>query len=268
MSIKKVYIGTDMEGVAGVVGFETQAYETGKYFEQGKLLLTGEINAAVEGLLEEGVEDILVMDGHGPGGVHYESLHPAAKLLHGRPLASRKVRDPIVATYDACVMIGQHAMSGVPDGTLNHTQNSRGIEYYKLNGREIGETAQFALYQGTLGLPLIFLSGDEAACREARELISGITTAAVKIGLSRESAISLSIPRSHEAIKENIRRAIRMQNEAPIPPLTWPGPYILEKRHLFSNSVDAYENHAFLHEIVDSKTVRFRSENVNDILYA
>ncbi len=267
-TIKKVFIGTDIEGVAGVVSFDEQADANGKYYEQARKLLTGEINAAVDGLLAEGVEDILVIDGHGPGAVHYETLHPAARLIHGRPLASRKVRDPIASAYDATVLIGQHAMCGVVDGTLNHTQSSRGIEYYKLNGREIGETAQWALYNGALGLPLIFLSGDEAACREARELIPGITTAAVKVGLSRESAISLSIQKSHELIRTSIGEAIRKQREKPIPPLTWPGPYLLEKRGLFTTLAQGYENHPLLHKIIDGKTIQLKSDNIQDIIYA
>lgn len=268
MDIRKVYIGTDLEGVAGVVSFEGQAYSTGKYNEQAKILLTGELNAAVEGLLEEGVEDILVMDGHGDGGVHYETLHPAAKLMHGRPLASRTVRDPIISAYDATVLIGQHAMCGVPDGNLNHTQSSKFIEYYRLNGREIGEAAQWALYYGALDLPLIFLSGDEAACREAKGLIPEITTAAVKIGLSRESAISLSIRSAHDLIRQKIRLSVKRQRETPIAPLSWPGPYVLEKRFLFSNGVDAYSGHHLLHKIIDSKTVQLKSEQIQDIIYA
>ena len=59
MTIKKVIACTDLEGVAGVVSFEQQAFPDGKYYEQAKLLLTAELNAAVEGLLEEGVEEIL-----------------------------------------------------------------------------------------------------------------------------------------------------------------------------------------------------------------
>ena len=34
-------------------------------------------------------------------------------------------------------MIGQHAMAGVLDGNLHHTQNSRAVESYTLNGRPI-----------------------------------------------------------------------------------------------------------------------------------
>ena len=81
-------------------------------------------------------------------------------------------------------MIGQHAMAGTLTGNQNHTQNSRAIDYYRLNGRPIGETAQIALFFGALGLPLIFLSGDADACREAKALVPGIGTVAVKEGVA------------------------------------------------------------------------------------
>ncbi len=97
---------TDMEGVTGVVSFEQQSYADGKYHDQAMFPATAEVNAAIDGLLEAGVEEALVFDGHGPGAIDFESLHPAAKLLHGRPAAPPSVRDPIVGTYDACVMMG------------------------------------------------------------------------------------------------------------------------------------------------------------------
>ena len=50
----KVFMVTDMEGVAGVVSFPKQSFPDGKYFEQAKKLETAEVNAAVDGLsLEE-----------------------------------------------------------------------------------------------------------------------------------------------------------------------------------------------------------------------
>ena len=188
----KVVIGTDVEGVAGVVDFETQASAAGKYYEETKQLLTAEVNAAVDALLEEGIDDIIVNDGHGPGGIHFPSLHPAAKLAHGRPLAPRYLRNEVYREYDVTMMIGQHAMMGVQDANLNHTQQSRIIEWYKLNGQLIGEIAQWSLMMGALGLPMIFLSGDGAACREAENLIPGITTAAVKKGLFDEALMAVA----------------------------------------------------------------------------
>ena len=52
----KVLIGTDIEGVAGVVSFEPQAYPEGKDYAEAMTLLTAEVNAAVEGLLEAGAQ--------------------------------------------------------------------------------------------------------------------------------------------------------------------------------------------------------------------
>ena len=262
----KILMCTDIEGVAGVVSFQDQSYADGKYHDQAKRLATREVNAAVDGLLEAGVEDVLVFDGHGPGGIDFEELHEAAQLLHGRPTAPRSVRDPIVSQYDACVMIGQHAMAGIPTSNQNHTQNSRAIDYYKLNGRLIGEIAQFGLYHGSLGLPLIFLSGEEDACREAEALVPGITTVSVKRGLGRTSAISVSAVEARRRIREGITRAIVQHRDDPLSAMAWEGPYELEKRFFFTHEADAAAAQPGA-ERLDSQTVRFRDDNIRDIIY-
>jgi D-amino peptidase len=258
---------TDLEGVSGVVSFSEQTYPDGKYFEQAKLLLTAEVNAAVDGLLETGVEDILIIDGHGPGAMHFESLHPAAKLLHGRPLAGREAQIAYFKKYDVALMLGQHAMAGIPDAGLNHTQNSRTIEYYQLNGKLIGEIAQFALFVGALEIPLIFLSGDQAASREVKELIPGITTAIVKESLSRTYAISYSQTEAHRRIREGVKLAIQRQQKQPLVPLKWPGPFVLEKKFYFSHEADAFQNNP-RYQPIDARTVRLESEDILSIIYA
>jgi D-amino peptidase len=262
----KVYMSTDLEGVAGVEVFTTQSYPTGKYFEESKHLLTAEVNAAVEGMVEAGVEDILVSDGHGPGAIHFEDLKPPAKLLHGRPCAPRAVLDPIKRTFDVAMIVGQHAMAGVATGTLNHTQSSKAIDYIKLNGKPIGEIAQTALYMGAFGIPLIFLTGDEAACKEAEEFVPGITTVAVKQGVARNAAITLTAIESRRRIKEGSRKAVYRHRESPVAPLEWEGPYVLEKRFFHTDAADAASGQSDA-ERVDGQTVRFRGESIQDIVY-
>lgn len=138
----RIIMMTDIEGVSGVVSFEDQAEADGKYYQQAKSLLTAEVNAAIEGLISEGVDDILVIDGHGVGGIIFEQLHCQAKLLHGKgAFLSSRAKD-MYRKYDAAVMIGQHSMAGSKFGSLSHTQSNDHIEYYKLNGQYIGEIAQ------------------------------------------------------------------------------------------------------------------------------
>ncbi len=262
----KVYMMTDLEGVAGVTTFYKETSPEGPYYELSRKLLTAEINAAIEGLLAEGVEDVLVGDWHGPGAVYFPDLHPRAKLLHGRPMAPWSVLDAELGKYDVCAIVGQHAMAGAQDGNMNHTQNSRTIESYTLNGRPIGEIAQCALYQGAAGQPLIFLSGDEAACREAEALIPGIVTAAVKKGLARNCAISCSAQESARLIREGAAAAIRMQRKQPRAPLQWKPPFVLEKRYFHTDVADQAAAQP-LAERVDALTVRLKSNNIRDIIY-
>ena len=257
---------TDLEGVAGVVSFESQAYADGQYYEAAKKLLTYEINATVDGLLQAGATEIIVIDGHGPGAISFEDLHPEAKLIHGRPLAPQKVRDELYKDADAAIMIGQHSMAGTQNGNMNHTQNSRTVEYYKLNGKMIGEIAQFALYMGALNIPMIFLSGDDAACKEAEELIPGIVTATVKTGLSRNSAMSLSKEKSHELIREKSFEALQNFQKTPLAPLSWQGPFILGKRFFQTDVADSVASQEGVKRI-DSQTVQSKSDNICDIIY-
>lgn len=263
----KVFVLTDIEGVAGVVSFEQYSYPDGKYYEACKKLLTEEVNAAVAGMASSGVDEILVLDGHGPGGITFEDLDPPAQLIHGRPLAPWAVLDEEIKRCDVGIIIGQHAMAGIVDGNLSHTQSSKAIDCYKLNGKPIGEIAQVALYLGALGVPMIFLSGDEAACREAEELIPGITTVSVKKGLARNCAMSLSAATARQRICEGIKLALKRQQKKPLPPLVWKGPFVLEKRYFHTDAADSAAERPGV-ERVDSQTVRLRSKDVKSIIYA
>ncbi len=262
----KIFMMTDLEGVAGVVTFEEHVYTTGKYCENSKKLLTGEVNAAIDGLLDAGVDEIIVWDGHGDGGIVFEEIHPAAKLIHGKVAGLRDKIQDVMKSCDAGVMIGQHAMAGIADGNLNHTQNSRDITEYRLNGKPIGEIAQFALQIGSLGLPLIYISGDTAACREAEELVSGVTTTTVKEGIGRNAAICLSAPVAREKIRTDIVTAIKQYNEKPILPTVWDGPYTMIVTCTNSSAADA---RAFANNRVKINNLSFQmeSDNICDVLY-
>ena len=109
---------------------------------------------------------------------------------------------------------------------------------------------------------MIYLTGDEAACKEAEELIPGITTAAVKQGLGRNCAISLPAVEARRRICEAAKEAIRRQTKTPIAPLVWAGPFVLEKRFFHTDVADRAGG-----ERVDSQTVRYRADDILEIIY-
>jgi len=262
----RVMIMTDLEGASGVVTFADYTGPDSRYYGMAKRLLTGEVNAAVEALTAEGVEDVLVIDGHGCGGIVPEMLRPPARLMHGGASFLTDGAKGLYPTYDAMMMIGQHAMAGTPEGNLCHTQSSTSITYYKLNGQMIGETAQWALFCGHFGVPLIFLSGDHAACAEAEALVPGIVTAAVKRGLARESAISIAPEAAQELIRRQVRQAVRNHRHRPLPPVKMDPPYELEVRFTDAqHATNALAGGRW--EKVDDRTVRRRAQDIVSIIY-
>ena len=188
----KVYIMTDMEGVAGMLNFPNWCLPPergypGRYYDLGRELLTREVNAAVEGLFQGGVDKIIVSDGHGPGGINPMLLDPRAELLRGWPSGWPLELDD---TFDAVAWVGQHAKAGTRYAHLAHTQSLKYIDQ-SINGVSVGEFGQFALCASELGIPAIFGSGDAAFCKEAMALIPGIVTVAVKRGVQPQDGRDL-----------------------------------------------------------------------------
>src|SRR5580700_9100132 len=77
---KTVFLITDAEGVAGVCRQD----QTDPKNSEMRQLLTGEINAAVEGFLSGGADEVVVWDGHdGSQTLSTLTIHPKAKLVMG-----------------------------------------------------------------------------------------------------------------------------------------------------------------------------------------
>ena len=99
----KGYILTDLEGPAMISRF-SQTREDGPQKQAAMKLLTWEINAAVDGILEVDPEaEIVVWDGHGNGGIDVLEFHPEAKLIARGPISPPYYLDE---TYDALFFVG------------------------------------------------------------------------------------------------------------------------------------------------------------------
>lgn len=203
-----VWVCTDMEGLAGVSSWDQCSHpdDNAPEYLHGRAQLTADANAAIAGCFDAGATEVRILDGHGRNqnrGFIEEELDARARRVW---IASR---DPLRwegldASVDAVAMIGQHARVGTIGAFLDHTQSSKVICRYLLNGCEQGEIGQMALYAGALGVPLVYVSGDEAACAEARALFPHVVTTPTKRGL-RWDACELYDP---EAVRRDIRADI------------------------------------------------------------
>lgn len=202
----RIFISCDMEGVAGISDWEQVDRKKFDY-ARGRALMTAEVNAAIEGALDAGAKKIVVADAHGcMFNLLVEDLHPAAEVVQGRA-RTLSMMQGIGRNFDAAAFIGYHAMHGTRNGCLAHTY-SGAIRECRLNGRPIGEPGLNAALAAYFNVPLKFLSGDAAVCREIETLLPGIVTAPVKTAMGCKAVQALHPVKARAMIREGIARAL------------------------------------------------------------
>lgn len=202
----KVYISADIEGVSGVTHWdETEIGKPG--YERFRTQMAAEVRAACEGAARAGATEILVKDAHDTG----RNLTPAdlpagARLLRGwtsHPLAMVEELDP---SFTGLVLVGYHAPAGAVGNPLAHSLSTR-LHALEINGRPASELLLAAYGAALVGVPLLFVSGDEETCAEAQKLNPEIGTFAVKRG-ARGATVSLAAERAVAGIRDGVAAAL------------------------------------------------------------
>ena len=208
----RVHIISDMEGVSGIVK-GGQTHGGAPLYEEARKLYTEEINAAVRGAKAAGATEIVVMDCHGAGKeFSFNSLVPEL-LERGCHWVVQDEWTEYTAFLesgcDAALFVGMHALAGTADGGMNHTVSGSEWQNLWFNDVLVGETGINAALCGTWGCPVLMVTGDQAACREARELLGvGLVTVQVKESYGSQAARMLPPVRARELIEEGARRAL------------------------------------------------------------
>lgn len=224
----KMLLSTDMEGCAGILNHDDWVMPDGRFYLQGRRILTEEVNAAIAGFFDGGATEVLVIDGHGAGGIDPELLDERALLQRGsHPLGYLGELD---SSYAGLGFIGQHAKAGTPRSHITHTQWFSWIDE-SINGISVGEYGQAALVAMELGVPTIFASGEQALAEEAQALTPGVVTVGVKRGVlddngmthldsegyraAKLGAVHLSPTRARALIRTGARAAIEKLRSQP-----------------------------------------------------
>jgi len=126
----KIFISFDMEGVAGIVDW-AQCGGPGQAYEEGRKLLLGEVNAAIDGALTGGATEIVCND-----------------------------------SVDAVFFIGYHGSISGMSSVLSHTYNPSVVSRAELNGVECGESGINALVALACGAPVVLITGDQQTISE------------------------------------------------------------------------------------------------------
>lgn len=224
-----VYVSVDIEGISGVVHSDMMS-AAGREYDRGRRLMTNDANAAVEGLVQAGADYILVCDGHGPmRNLLIEEMHPAAHLLTGSGDAKDycQIEGADSRAFDAAVFVGYHAMARTAKAIHPHTIAGAAVSELRINGKPHGETGINAAVLGSLGIPVVMVTGDTTTIAEARHFLGdSIETVAVKEASGRNAAICRPPSATLPEITEAAKRAL--ENRAATPPYNPDRPLLLE----------------------------------------
>jgi D-amino peptidase len=207
----KLLISADMEGVSGIVDWEQVTPGHPEYLARGRRLMTGDVNAAIQGAFESGVDEVVVSDGHwNARNLLLEELDSRARLNSGSPspFAMLQGIDDQPAP-DALILVGYHGMGGTHKSILDHTWSNERIHSVTLNDQRVGEIGLNAALAAHYGAPVIALTGDQHACQEGQDTIGAeLEIAVVKNATGHQAAQCLPLAEAREKICEAAARAV------------------------------------------------------------
>ena len=188
---RKIFISVDMEGITGVVQ-PAQLGPEGFEYQRAREWMTGEVNAAIDGIRRSGPADIVVCDSHGNGqSVLIDKLPDDVRLVRGfpRPL---EMMQGIDDTFAAAVFIGYHGSEWTAGVVRGHTISSARLLGIRLNGMEVSEGIYNAALAGQFGVPVAFISGDRLAVAQLQTVIPAAEGVVVKEPYGYHSAMSVT----------------------------------------------------------------------------
>lgn len=212
----RILVSADMEGATGVT-WPADVAPGSAQWQRCRALFTGDVNAAITGLCQGGADSVLVNDAHATmRNLLLEDLDPRATALTGRHKTLSMLEgidDPQVA---GVAFIGYHVGAGA-DGVLAHTYLPNSITEVRADGALASEGLLNALVAEEYGVPVILVTGDDAACVDAASYAPDACTAAVKDHVSRYAAACRPPAVTSALIREAAQDAMKLAGRRPRP---------------------------------------------------
>jgi D-amino peptidase len=207
-----------MEGTCGVVSWVhvtppehggAREVTNQSEYDRARLRMTEEVNAAIEGALDAGAEEVIVNDSHdGMRNLIPERLHRSCRFISGNDKPLSMMQGVDIDGAGAAFFTGYHAKAGTPRAPLAHTWTGW-LNDVRIDGHSTGEFGINAIVAGHFGVPVILVTGDDQAVAQTQALLGEqVVGVAVKEGLSTFAAINLHPEEAKDHIRDGARRAI------------------------------------------------------------
>jgi D-amino peptidase len=203
-----VLISADMEGATGAAVPEDVIPGSSGWAE-ARNCWTQDINTVVEALFASGADEVVVTDAHANGsGLEPSKIDPRAGIIRGRPRRFGMM-EGIDGQVHGTIFLGYHGTVG-SHGVLGHAFMPSGIYALRVNGEPAGEGTINAHLAGWFGVPVLLVSGDEAACEEACRYAPEAPRVPTKAALARFSARQRPAGAVHRDLAEATAIALKM----------------------------------------------------------
>lgn len=259
----KLFISADIEGCVGTTLASETHKETPEYRQFAKRM-TDEVRIVCQAALEAGADEIVVKDGHGDAtNIDFTAMPEGVTLIRGKSGHPYNMMFGLDETFDGVLYVGYHAPAGNGGNPISHTSTGNSNQIL-LNGKVMSEFMLNTYTAAMMGVPAVFISGDEGICGLARETVPGITTAAVKKGVGA-CTINMSVAAADRLLKEKVKEALSGDLKACRIAMPEQFEYVVNYKDLKK----AYQMSFFPGaERVDERTNRVVSRDYKDIVTA
>ncbi len=213
----KVFLSADIEGTCTIASWPEADPASAAAYGPMQRQMTREVAAACRGALSAGAEEVFVKDAHNSARNIIPGELPRQTRIHrgwaGDLLSMMNGLDQ--EPFDAVFFTGYHAWAGASGNPLSHTMNSQNNRV-TINGVRASEFLINAYTAGHYGVPVAMITGDQAVCDFARELIPAVTTVPVNIGRGN-GVTALHPDEAVERIENAAREAVKHIQECMVP---------------------------------------------------
>jgi len=220
----RLYISSDMEGVAGVCSWrQVDARTPHPEYAIYRRYYTQEVCAAIEGARAGGAGEVLVNDSHGPmRNLLLEELPQDVRVIFGNRKPFSMVQD--AGGFGGAFFVGYHGGAGEADAVLCHTYTPSVIYEVRLNGVVCSDATINAGLLGYFGVPLLLVTGDRTTVEGVRAQMPWVRGVIVKDSIGNFAADSMTPSSAQRAIHEGAREAVAAASAAQLyrfdPPVT------------------------------------------------
>lgn len=258
----KIFISADIEGINGIHSWSETELNNALYARFQKQM-TQEVAAAARAAKDAGATQIVVKDAHDSAmNLILEDLPTYVELIRGWEGGLCGMMTGLDASFDACLFIGYHSPVRSDGNTLAHTMSTDYVDI-TCNNKPFSEFQINTYYAQTLGVPVVFVSGDESLTKLIQSENKNIHTVATKSGMqgaSRSKHPAITNQEIYDTVYSALKQDLNKDYFIP-------APTSFDIKVQYPNTKTAYNNSFFPKaELVNTDTIRLKTKKFQDVL--